>query len=599
MLKKFKSMILTAIVLALLAGCNPGGLESVDLDSTIKAGSFEEFMVEADIKKIDGGYLWEGDILLNEEVVQNMYSNYQNKGNIALDFDNLVDRYVWTDEEKNSLTYAFKGSLATASVTEADDVEDAFREALADWVSAGDLTVTEVTYSASNPPDITIVARNKPEISAYALATFPHMPHSYEPDTNSVLLINLASVDELYKTVEELTGLFTHEIGHSFGLAHEHNRADAPNVSLIYGEPYGSYDSDSVMDYANRPYTDGISYGDIATIQHLYGYAEIRLDFNGDLEDNGNYGLSGVNSGGVFVTDSAADRAFDLSGSNYGQITHDFANLGERDFTISVWVKTTSTRAYNTIIDKRDSGTNRGYALRLYNGRPQLFIRDSNGNNYNYYYTDGQKVNDGKWHNIFFSAARHPDRQYKTMDFYIDGLYEQLFDSNRMNSVPGNIDSSAPLRIGKHVSSSSYNFDGIIDNLLIQKKYHTYPKWNDPYVLYNIKNGETKSGEWTDESLDANHKSGCYAYYYPFKLYSTKTVTITLNSTEVPDTFLYLLNGPTIDSPILEDNDDIIPGVDFNSEIEITLPAGVYMIEATTFSSNKKGKFTVTLDYPC
>lgn len=69
-----------------------------------------------------------------------------------------------------------------------------------------------------------------------------------------------------------------HEFGHALGLAHEHNRDDAPRCNA---EPQGTdgdwyiteYDNESVMDYCNPNWNGNgqLSTGDIVGVQWLYG----------------------------------------------------------------------------------------------------------------------------------------------------------------------------------------------------------------------------------------------------------------------------------------------------------------------------------------
>ena len=87
---------------------------------------------------------------------------------------------------------------------------------------------------------------------------------------------------------------------------------------------------------------------------------------------------------------------------------------------------------------------------------------------------------------------------------------------------------------------------------------------------------------------------GNYARYYSFMLSEGSDVTISLESSTDP--YLYLRAGEAKSGAYLYENDDVAPGTDTNSEIEATLGAGIYTIEATTYSAGQTGSFTLTVN---
>ena len=78
-----------------------------------------------------------------------------------------------------------------------------------------------------------------------------------------------------------------------------------------------------------------------------------------------------------------------------------------------------------------------------------------------------------------------------------------------------------------------------------------------------------------------------YARYYAFTLDSPSRITVTVSSTDVRDTYLYLLRGSGNAGEIVNRGD---------SEIVEQLAAGTYTIEATTYNLETAGDFTLTLD---
>ena len=108
----------------------------------------------------------------------------------------------------------------------------------------------------------------------------------------------------------------------------------------------------------------------------------------------------------------------------------------------------------------------------------------------------------------------------------------------------------------------------------------------------------TTEGSWDDTCLsDRAALSGTgdrYARFYTFTLTEATEIVIDLSSEE--DTYLYLLDGHGKGGDTLHSNDDIASGgVNLNSRLSVTLQAGDYTIEATTYSPATSGDFTLTI----
>ena len=102
----------------------------------------------------------------------------------------------------------------------------------------------------------------------------------------------------------------------------------------------------------------------------------------------------------------------------------------------------------------------------------------------------------------------------------------------------------------------------------------------------------TLTSAWAGH-CDSTNREGRYARFYTFTLTQETQVTIDLHSET--DTYLYLLQGPGRVGTTLHQNDDVETGVNANSRISETLPAGTYTIEATTYSAGDTGDFTLTI----
>ena len=109
----------------------------------------------------------------------------------------------------------------------------------------------------------------------------------------------------------------------------------------------------------------------------------------------------------------------------------------------------------------------------------------------------------------------------------------------------------------------------------------------------------TFNGTWDSDCVSvepARTRSGDnYARFYTFTLADTSAVTITLTSDE--DTYLNLRVGAERSGRIVYFNDDIAPGSNTNSRIEVgALPPASYTIEATTYYPETTGNFTLVVE---
>ena len=104
----------------------------------------------------------------------------------------------------------------------------------------------------------------------------------------------------------------------------------------------------------------------------------------------------------------------------------------------------------------------------------------------------------------------------------------------------------------------------------------------------------TVSGTWAEGCASEAEGRG-YTRYYTFILDQESEVTITLESAEA-DAYLYLRAGEAKSGAAVNEHvEDDDAGGGTNSQIEETLPAGTYTIEATTYHAAETGSFTLTL----
>ena len=99
------------------------------------------------------------------------------------------------------------------------------------------------------------------------------------------------------------------------------------------------------------------------------------------------------------------------------------------------------------------------------------------------------------------------------------------------------------------------------------------------------------SGYW-DGNCASTHRSGRYGRFYAFALTQRTRVQIGLASSE--DTYLYLLSGADSEGSVVDEDDDG-GSTGNNSHLDLTLEAGTYTIEATTYDAGATGDFSLTI----
>lgn len=135
-----------------------------------------------------------------------------------------------------------------------------------------------------------------------------------------------------------------------------------------------------------------------------------------------------------------------------------------RDFTISTWVRVSSSPGINVIADNRNPTTGAGIQLALYDGQPLLQIADDRS--WANHWLPGVRIDDGQWHHLAVSLRRG---RAGGVRFYVDGNFVGALDPRSdLGALAG---TNLWIGRGRAVpgSSGSQLFRGDLDELLIHR----------------------------------------------------------------------------------------------------------------------------------
>ena len=111
-------------------------------------------------------------------------------------------------------------------------------------------------------------------------------------------------------------------------------------------------------------------------------------------------------------------------------------------------------------------------------------------------------------------------------------------------------------------------------------------------ALGTVSGTVTRNGQWVSDCASAN-RNGRYARYYSFTVDKSGALRIDLTSTV--DAYAYLLSGNGESGTVLAFDDD--GGTGRNSQIQHSLDAGTYTVEATTYAAGKTGSFDLAVEF--
>jgi hypothetical protein len=156
---------------------------------------------------------------------------------------------------------------------------------------------------------------------------------------------------------------------------------------------------------------------------------------------------------------SCGNYALDFNGSHYVEVPHAASlDMGSSDWTIDVWIKTSSTNRGGIVRKNAIGSWQPVYDLEMQsNGRIRWLIDDSTNSAS---LTSTFAVNDGQWHHIVAT------RNGGTIELYIDGS----LDTSAAAGTVGAVTTGDELYIGCMADGNPppyYGFEGVIDDVKI------------------------------------------------------------------------------------------------------------------------------------
>lgn len=214
--------------------------------------------------------------------------------------------------------------------------------------------------------------------------------------------------------------------------------------------------------------------------------AYFPMDEIGTTTPNLTYGEATVSGNGSAIsTEGPKAGAISFDGNYYlTQPVYDAINMGEKDFTIELWARSTDADGYLFCIGTHNTtnvegGTGNWIGLERKNGYLSFTI-DDNVTKTDCKDSSADDVFDGQWHHI--ACVR--DFAAKTMRLYVDGKERATASAVKTNGI--NLSATELFFIGGDDESGNRTFDGDMDELTIYPKSLSAEQVEEHYNLLRL-----------------------------------------------------------------------------------------------------------------
>ena len=214
--------------------------------------------------------------------------------------------------------------------------------------------------------------------------------------------------------------------------------------------------------------------------------AYFPMDEIGTTTPNLTYGEATVSGNGSAIsTEGPKAGAISFDGNYYlTQPVYDAINMGEKDFTIELWARSTDADGYLFCIGTHNTtnvegGTGNWIGLERKNGYLSFTI-DDNVTKTDCKDSSADDVFDGQWHHI--ACVR--DFAAKTMRLYVDGKERATASAVKTNGIK--LSATELFFIGGDDESGNRTFDGDMDELTIYPKALSAEQVEEHYNLLRL-----------------------------------------------------------------------------------------------------------------
>lgn len=213
--------------------------------------------------------------------------------------------------------------------------------------------------------------------------------------------------------------------------------------------------------------------------------AYLPMDEIGSGTPNLAYGEALSNTGSAVSVSGLKGGAIEFDDSYYlTQPVYDAINMGEKDFTIDLWARSTDSDGYLLCIGTHNTtnvegGTGNWIGLERKNGYLSFSI-DDNAKKTDCKLDDANGAFDGKWHHI--ACVR--DFAAKTLRLYIDGKEAASVSDVATKAI--RFSATELFFIGGDDESGNRTFAGAIDELTIHSKALTPEQVEERYNLLRL-----------------------------------------------------------------------------------------------------------------